>query len=266
MELFYRKLGNGPPLIIIHGLYGSSDNWLSIGKALSERHTVFLIDQRNHGQSPHSEVHDYPSMRDDLEEFMDRHALPKATLIGHSMGGKTAMFFAESSPERVEALVVIDISPVPYGQDGRSSQVMVHKRIMEGMIAVDFSRVNSREDAEQQLDRAIDSPRIRSFILKNMKRTADRGFQWKLNIRTLYENHAKVLEGLDPGKYRGGEEIAGFPVLFIRGQKSDYITDDDILDIQQIFPMARVTTIPNAGHWLHVEQPALLIKTIRYFL
>lgn len=266
MELFYRKLGNGPPLIIIHGLYGSSDNWLSVGKALSERHTVYLLDQRNHGQSPHSDIHDYPSMRDDLAEFMDRHEMPRATLIGHSMGGKTAMFFAESCPERVEALIVIDISPIPYEEGDRSAQVMVHKKIMEGMMGVDFSLVHSRENAEQQLVRNIDSPRIRSFLLKNIKRTADKGFQWKLNIQALYKNHANMLEGLDSGKYSGGEEIAGFPVLFIRGQKSDYITDDDILVIRQIFPTARVTTIPDTGHWLHVEQPALLIKTIRYFL
>lgn len=266
MELFFRKLGSGPPMIIIHGLYGSSDNWLSIGKALSRSYTVYLVDQRNHGQSPHDEVHDYPSMRDDLIEFMDRHELRKATIIGHSMGGKTAVFLSESHPERIDALVVIDIAPTAYGAEASGNQVETHKRIMDAMLEVDFKKAASREDVDEQLAKNIDSPRIRSFLLKNIVRNQDKSLQWKLNVPALRENLEEVLGGLDPKKYRGGEEIAGFPVLFIRGEKSDYISDDDILVIQQIYPMARVTTLPDAGHWLHVEQPALLIKTIRYFL
>jgi esterase len=266
MELFYRKLGKGPPLIILHGLYGSSDNWLSIGKTLSEQFTVFLVDQRNHGQSPHNDFHDYPSMRDDLLEFMDSHALQKAILIGHSMGGKTAMFLAESHPERIETLIVIDIAPGPYLTEKQSPQVLSHKEIMEGMLRLDFTLSTSREELDNQLAQSIDSPKIRSFLLKNITRSPGRGFQWRLNVPALYANLENVLGGLDTGKYSGGEEIAGFPVLFIRGQNSGYITDDDILVIQQIFPMARVTTLTDAGHWLHVEQPALLIKTILYFL
>ena len=266
MELFYRKLGKGPPMIIVHGLYGSSDNWLSIGKALSDNFTVYLVDQRNHGQSPHNEVHDYPSMRDDLIEFMDKHELSKATIIGHSMGGKTAVFLSESNPERIDALVVIDIAPTKYEAEAPGMQAETHKRIMDAMLEVDFSRASSREDVDKQLAINIDSSRIRSFLLKNLVRNQDKSFQWKLNVSVLRKNLEEILGGLDAKKYQGGEEIAGFPVLFIRGQKSDYISDDDILVIQQIFPMARVTTLPDAGHWLHVEQPALLIKTIRYFL
>ena len=266
MKLFYRKLGSGPPLIIVHGLYGSSDNWLSIGKALSDQYTVYLPDQRNHGQSPHSEIHDYPSMRDDLIEFMDRLELPKAILVGHSMGGKTSMFLAESNPDRIESLIIIDIAPTPYSTDEATGQAGTHKMIMEGMISVNFQDVRSREDADDQLSRSVESARIRSFLLKNIHRTADEGFHWRLNVPSLYNNLNKVLDGLDAGKYSGGEEIAGFPVLFIRGQKSPYISDDETLVIQQIFPMARITTLPDAGHWLHVEQPALLVKTLRYFL
>ena len=264
MELFYRKLGSGPPLIIVHGLYGSSDNWLSIGKSLSEKFTVYLPDQRNHGQSPHSNIHDYPSMRDDLIGFMDHHELHKAIIIGHSMGGKAAMFLAESNPDRIESLIIIDIAPATYTSEDHSG--ITHKTIMEGMIGVDFNLVSNREDVDKQLAQTIQSPRIRSFLLKNIARSDEKGFRWRLNVPALYANLENVLGGIDPGKYSGGEEIAGFPVLFIRGQKSDYITDDDILVINQIFPMARITTLPDAGHWLHVEQPALLIKTIRYFL
>jgi esterase len=266
MKLYYRKLGSGPPLIIVHGLYGSSDNWLSIAKALSRHYTVYLPDLRNHGRSPHSETHDYPAMRDDLLEFMDRHGLSRSIFVGHSMGGKACMFLAESNPERIEALIVIDIAPTAYGEGERSGQAMAHRKIMEAMMGVDFSIVGSREDAESQLARSIESPRIRSFLLKNIRRTAEGGFEWRLNVPALYKNLGNVLGGLDPERYSGGEEIAGFPVLFIRGEKSDYITDDDILTIHQIFPMARVTTLPEAGHWLHAEQPSLLVKTIRYFL
>jgi pimeloyl-ACP methyl ester carboxylesterase len=266
MELHYRKLGDGPPLIIVHGLYGSSDNWLTIGKALGDSYTVYLVDQRNHGQSPHSETHDYPSMRDDLLEFMDRHTIPSAVIIGHSMGGKTAMFLAESHPDRIAALIVIDISPTAYESGERSTQAGTHSRILEAMAGVDFSKVSSREDVDGQLAGYIESRRIRSFLLKNLIRDGDKGYRWRLNVPVLYRSLEKVLGGLDAGKYRGGEEIAGFPALFIRGEKSDYITDDDLLVIRQIFPDSRISTIPGAGHWLHVEQPALLVKTIRYFL
>ncbi|MCK4747711.1 MAG: hypothetical protein KAT15_11765, partial [Bacteroidales bacterium] len=146
------------------------------------------------------------------------------------------------------------------------NQVLTHKRIMEGMMNVDFSLVNRREDVEHQLARSIDSPKIRSFLMKNVNRTAENGFHWKLNVPALQKALPDVMGGLEAGKYSGGEEIAGFPVLFIRGEKSDYISDDDIQVIQQIFPMARVATLPDAGHWLHVEQPTLLVKMIRYFL
>ncbi|MFC2115249.1 alpha/beta fold hydrolase [Bacteroidota bacterium] len=266
MELNYKKLGEGPPLIIVHGLYGCSDNWLSVGKALADQYTVYLLDQRNHGKSPHSKIHDYTSMRNDLVEFMDRHELSRAVLIGHSMGGKTVMFLAEAFPERIEALIVIDIAPTAYYSGRDEGQLSVHEKIMDSMLAVDFKRVKKREDVDDQLARTIDSPRIRSFLLKNVSRSDEAGFYWNLNIPVLQQSLPKILDGLDAEKYSGGEEIAGFPVLFIRGEKSEYITDEDIQVIQQIFPMARVTTIPGAGHWLHVEQSALLVKTIRYFL
>ena len=137
---------------------------------------------------------------------------------------------------------------------------------METMMGVDFSRVRNREDAGSQLEQGIESERIRSFLLKNIRRNADGKFGWKINVGALYRNLDKVMGGLDLERYSGGEEIVGFPVLFVRGEESDYVTDDDILNIHRIFPAARVATIPGAGHWLHVEQPALLLKTIRYFL
>jgi pimeloyl-ACP methyl ester carboxylesterase len=197
---------------------------------------------------------------------MDRQAIPSAVVIGHSMGGKAAMFLAESHPDRIAALIVIDIAPTAYESGEASPQAGTHAMILEAMKGVDFSRVNSREDVDRQLAGHIESRRIRSFLLKNLIRDGEHGYRWRLNVPVLHQSLEKVLGGLDAGKYSGGEEIAGFPVLFIRGEKSDYISDDDLLVIRQIFPDSRLSTIPGAGHWLHVEQPALLVKTIRYFL
>ncbi len=266
MELFYRNFGEGAPLIIVHGLYGASDNWLSIGKALAGDFDVYLIDQRNHGQSPHSDTHNYPAMRDDLIMFMDKHDLRKAILVGHSMGGKTVMFLAEAYPERVDSLIVIDIAPTTCYPDDQSSQARTHTEIVNGMLSVDFSRVKNREDVNEQLARTIHSPRIRSFLMKNISRSREGNYQWKLNAAVIGKELPSIFEGIDLSKYSPGTGITGFPVLFIRGGKSDYITDDCIPDIKQILPMAEIATIPQAGHWLHAEQPDLLVKTIRYFL
>jgi esterase len=266
MELFYRNFGEGPPLIIVHGLYGASDNWLSVGKALAGEYDVYLIDQRNHGHSPHSATHNYPAMRDDLISFMDKHALRKAILVGHSMGGKTVMFLAEAYPERVDSLIVIDIAPTACHPDDRSSQARTHTEIINAMLAVDFSQVKRREDVNVQLARSIHSRRIRNFLMKNVSRSKDGNYQWKLNAVVIGQELSSIFEGIDLSKYPPGHGITGFPVLFIRGEKSDYITDDCIPGIKQIFPMAEIATIPQAGHWLHVEQPDLLVKTIRYFL
>lgn len=266
MELYYRNFGDGPPLIIVHGLYGASDNWLSIGKALARDFHVYLVDQRNHGQSPHSDTHDYPAMRDDLLTFMDSQGLDKAVLVGHSMGGKTIMFLAEAYPDRVDALIVIDMAPTTCHPDDRSSQARTHQAIVRGMLSVDFSRVKKREDVDEQLAVFVHSKKIRNFLMKNVARTGEGGYYWKLNAAVIGKELPSIFEGLDLSKYTPGNGITGFPVLFIRGEHSDYINDDCIPAIKRVFPMAEMVTIPDAGHWLHVEQPDLLVKTIRYFL
>jgi pimeloyl-ACP methyl ester carboxylesterase len=266
MELFYRNFGEGAPLIIVHGLYGASDNWLSIGKALAGDFDVYLIDQRNHGQSPHSDTHNYPAMRDDLIMFMNKHDLRKAILVGHSMGGKTVMFLAEAYPERVDSLIVIDIAPTTCHPDDQSSQARTHTDIINGMLSVDFSQVKNREDVNEKLALTIHSRRIRSFLMKNVSRSREGNYHWKLNAAVIGKELPSIFEGIDLSEYSPGTGITGFPVLFIRGGNSDYITDDCIPDIKQIFPMAEIVTIPQAGHWLHAEQPDLLVKTIRYFL
>ena len=266
IDLHFKKFGEGPPLVILHGLYGSSDNWISIAKSLSAHFEVFLPDQRNHGNSPHSQRLDYPSMRDDLTRFLDSQKLDKAILAGHSMGGKTVMHLAVQQPERVDSMIIIDIAPQAYSISEQSTHNLSHVRILDAMLAVDFSRVEKREDVSAQLEQSIFSARVRSFLLKNVVRTDSGQYCWRINVSVIREELPSVLGGLDPGDYKGGKGISGFPVLFIRGEKSDYITDEMIPGILNIFPVAEISTIPGAGHWLHVEQSSLLLKTVQYFL
>jgi pimeloyl-ACP methyl ester carboxylesterase len=267
MQLFYRKYGEGTPLIIIHGLYGASDNWHTVGKALAEHFEVYLIDQRNHGRSPHAPEHTYRHMCADLLELMDNLHLSKAILIGHSMGGKTAMRFAVSNPERVQALLVVDIAPKSYNNlRTYEHQTVDHQMIISTLSTIDLAKAESRLDIEHQLAERIASERTRQFLLKNLTRSVGGGFRWKLNIAALANNLPAILEGISLEDFVVEPESLGFPVLFIRGANSDYILADDADLILELFPYAETVTIPNAGHWVHAEQPRLLVKNILYFL
>jgi esterase len=263
MEMFFRKLGDGPPLVIVHGLYGSSDNWLTIGRELSRDFEVYLVDLRNHGNSPHTERHTYALMKLDLLEFLDRHDIEKPVLIGHSTGGKVVMNFAADFPERVTSLVVIDIGTKSYHSlTDFSLEAIDHMNILNGMQSIDFSKVKTREDADVQLAGYIKSGRVRQFLLKNVRRNRDNTYSWKINVPVLIMELPSILEGMDPKK----TGITGFPVLFVRGENSPYIQDEDFDGIRNFFPASEFVTIPGAGHWLHAEKPELLVKTLRYFV
>ncbi len=267
MDLFFRKFGEGPPLIIVHGLYGESDNWVSIARALSEKYEVFIIDQRNHGRSPHTREHNYLLLKNDLLEFMEKQNIGKAILMGHSMGGKTIMFFAADYPQRVQSMIVVDISPRSYKSlDQPSPHSLDHLNVIDAMMNVDFSKAHSRMDIDMMLAGKIPSQRVRQFLLKNVVRKDRNHFEWKLNLDTLYREMPGILDGLDPGKYRNGNGITGFPALFIKGADSDYISDSDFTIIHTIFPTAEIVTIPNSGHWVHAEQQELFLKNVMYFL
>ena len=253
--------------MIVHGLYGSSDNWVSIARDLEDRFEVFVVDQRNHGQSPHSPQHDYPSMREDLREFMDRQDIGKAVLIGHSMGGKTVMSFAEAWPERVQALISVDIAPRSYRNLALVSRSAAnHANMIDAMMKIDLTGISSREEADRALAKSIGSARIRSFLLKNLRREPDGAFQWQINLEAISSNLEAIFDGMDREAIAARGGITGFPALFISGGNSDYIRTTDHQLIRDIFPAAEVVSVPGAGHWVHAEQPALLVKTIRYFL
>lgn len=266
MELHFRKSGQGSPLIILHGLYGSADNWHSIGRELSAEYTVYLVDQRNHGSSPHSPVHTYDAMRDDLLEFMDRHDLPKAIIMGHSMGGKTALHFGLKHAERVEKMVVVDISPFDYQGEEMTPEGQRHLQIISALQLMDTVLITNREDADRQLARFITSPAIRQFLLKNLKRLSDGSFHWALNIQALAQHIHDIFSGIIRYHPTGEPLTLTFPLLFIKGERSDYIGAADETAIRQYFPSADVVTVRQAGHWVHAEQPEAFLEVVKTFI
>ena len=240
---------------------------MTIARELSSRFEVYVLDQRNHGQSPHSDTHDYPSMRDDLKKFMDAEGIEQAVLIGHSMGAKTIMFFAAEWPDRVLSLVSVDMAPKAYHELAVDSHSAAnHGKMIEDMLELDLSSASSREEIDAALSLKIGSDRVRSFLLKNVQRDKNGSFRWRINLPALRMNLDRILDGLDVEEIAAQGGITGFPALFIAGEKSDYIRAEDYQLIRTLFPGADIVTIPGAGHWLHAEQPALLVKTMKYFL
>ena len=253
MKLFYRHFGEGQPVIILHGIFGISDNWVTIGRKIAEKFSVYILDLRNHGQSPHSDTFNYVAMMDDLNEFIEEHELEDPIIIGHSMGGKVAMYFALEYPEMVNSLLVVDISMRKYPpRQG-------HVQMIEAMQSVDFSKVQSREDVEAQLEDEIQSRPIRLFVMKNLVRVGQSEFKWRLNLKAIYENIDNIFEGVE--HFNRFEK----PTLFVRGGKSDYIQDSDMEKIYRHFPAAELETIPHASHWVHAEAPDDLCAIISDF-
>lgn len=261
MKLFYRKYGEGPPLIILHGLYGSSDNWATIAKRLSDSFTVYLPDQRNHGQSPHSDIHDYESMRDDLFELASDLKLNKFYLSGHSMGGKTAIAFALKWPEMIIGLLIADISPFNNETTARSGYNQ-HKTILDAILSIDLSVVTSRTEADLILQQMIPSAQTRGFILKNIDRLSGNEFGWKINAASLRKNLEKIMDGVER-EAAFANQVSGFPVIFLRGENSDYITGDDYTDIKMVFPAADIISVSGAGHWIHSDNPDEVVKYLK---
>jgi esterase len=260
MKLFFRKYGIGPPLFILHGLYGSSDNWVTIARRLSEKFTVYLPDLRNHGQSPHSDTHDYDSMSQDLFELLQELRINKILLAGHSMGGKVAANFVMKWPEKIYSLVIIDISPFRLS-DPERKYYMEHKHILESVLSTDLGKIFSRAEAEAILAKTIESEKTRGFILKNLQRTGERTFEWKMNVKSLYNNLEKIVDGL-PRPVIDKEPVTGFPVTFIKGEDSDYLPLSEVSTIQKLFPAAVIITVKNAGHWIHAERPEAIIEIL----
>ena len=259
MKLHYETLGHGEPIIILHGLFGSSANWRSIAKRLAHpehpKHghwQVILPDLRNHGASPHSPSHHYADMVNDTLGLMDQLKLERAHILGHSLGGKTAMLLASRAPDRVQSLTVVDIAPRAYAP--------LHLELFAAMNALPLHGLRSRAEASVWMSRIIPNPDVREFILTNLVRDADGQLHWRINLPTLemaYDdlNAMPFLDRLYSGS-----------ALFIRGGHSDYVRDADLGLIRKSFPQACVLSLPLAHHWPHIETPDAFLKALRHFL
>ena len=253
VDLSFTEYGTGSPVVIVHGLFGSKRNWSSIAKQLGRTHRIIAVDQRNHGESPWTEDHTYPHMAEDLAHLIRRHADGRATVIGHSMGGKAAMALALSEPDLVERLVVVDIAPAP---SGGTLIDFVHT-----MAEMDLSNLSRRSEVEAALARSIPEPAIRAFLAQNVTAGED-GLQWQLNLKALAENFDAILEFPD---YDDLSAYTG-QTHFIAGGRSDYIQPHHQAEIERLFPGAAIDVIADAGHWVHAEQPKAFIETIHRLL
>lgn len=252
MKLFYRELGEGQPIIILHGVFGSSDNWLTPAKMLSDRGKLYLIDQRNHGQSPKDDEFNNKVMAEDLKEFVDEHDLKKSILIGHSMGGKVAMTFAALYPQLLSKLIVVDIAPKYYPPH--------HQKILEGLHAIDLKELENRQQADEIFSQYEPELGVRQFLLKNLYRNQENEFSWRINLPVISQKIDNVGEALDE------KSKISIPTLFIRGANSRYIKEADELLIRKIFSDVRIETIEGAGHWVQAEKPKEFVEVVRKFI
>lgn len=252
MELNYKSFGEGYPIIILHGLFGTLDNWQTIAKKLAANYSVYIIDQRNHGRSPHDDTFDYAAMAEDLQAFMESQWIYEAHIIGHSMGGKTAMQFALTYPDLVNQLVVVDIAPKAY-EGG-------HQAIFEALFSLDVSTIANRKEADAALLDKIPDLGVRQFLLKNLTNDKKGGYKWKMNLPVIYKNYEQILGALE------SQETFDNPTLFIRGGQSDYIQKEDLSRIKTFFPAAELATVAEAGHWVHAAAPTALLTIVNAFL
>ncbi len=254
MKLNSIIIGEGTPLLILHGFLGMSDNWKTIGSKLAEEKDfqVHLIDQRNHGKSPHSSGHSYELMAEDIKEYCEQHSLSNIILMGHSMGGKTAMLAAAKYPNLVEKLIVVDIAPKYYEPH--------HQQILDGLTALEDADLESRQEADKLLSEFISEKPIRLFLLKNLNRKSEGTYCLKVNLKALKNNIEEVGKGLPQDKTFKG------PTLFIKGANSNYIKEEDKPGIEKQFPEVEFKEIANAGHWVHAEKMNDFYKTVVNFL
>lgn len=251
MKLFYRESGEGNPLIILHGLFGSSDNWYTLSKTFASHYRVLTVDQRNHGQSPHTAEHNYQLLTEDLEIFIREHSLEKPILLGHSMGGKTVMNFALKNPGLARQIIVVDMMPKAYP--------IHHDHIVEGLQSIPLETLTSRTEADQLLSKNIPEPDVRQFLLKNLSRNSEGGFVWKINLPVLAANIGPMVDGLVySGVYSG-------PALFVKGARSNYFKEGDQQQVKALFPAAEWSTL-ETGHWVQAEKPQEFSQVVLNFL
>jgi len=242
MQLHSNIIGEGQAFVILHGFLGMNDNWKTLGRQFEEQgFEMHLVDQRNHGHSFHHDAFNYQVLVEDLKSYCDAHNLEKIILLGHSMGGKTAMLFAVTYPELVSKLIIADISPRFYP--------IHHEKILEGLSALNFDELKSRGEADKILEHYVSDFGTRQFLLKNLYWIEKGKLALRINLEVLKENVSEIGEELPMYSSFNGD------TLFLRGEKSEYILDQDESLIKRHFPNSNVITIANVGHWLHAENP-----------
>ncbi|MBB4080928.1 pimeloyl-ACP methyl ester carboxylesterase [Lewinella aquimaris] len=253
MQLNHKTFGSGPPLVILHGLFGNLDNWQTLARKWAEHFTVVLVDLRNHGRSPHADEMTYPLMAHDVAEFLEGQGIDACYMLGHSMGGKVAMQAALSYPTLVTKLVVVDMAPRQYGHG--------HADVFAALHALDPATLEDRRDADERMKPHMEDAGVRMFLLKNLARADEAGFRWRMNLAVLDRDYENLIAPVGTM----GQSFTG-PALFIRGGKSGYVTDDDWPGILDFFPGAKLATVEGAGHWVHAERPRELEELVRGFL
>ncbi len=254
MELFYRRYGNsGTPLFILHGLLGSGRNWHGIAKALADQARVVVPDMRNHGRSPHAPDHTFVDMVDDVLE-LHRTLFPgeKAVVLGHSMGGLVAMEMAFQAAEYLAGVIVVDIAPRPHLGP-------VHS-VLDAMLKIDPAQFSSKKEIDAALARDIPNTLVRQFVMTNITLEGEH-FRWRVNLPVLHR-FLSLSREYEPAP----TDLFDGPALFIRGERSDYIRDEDFELIRHYFPKAELLTAPGAGHWVHYENPHMLLQAVQDFL
>ena len=252
MRLHYELQGEGRPLLVLHGFLGSSDNWRAMRKRFASTYKVFCLDQRNHGNSPHSDIMDYTVMAEDLREFLAEQSLSNVCLLGHSMGGKVAMQFASESPEMVAKLVIVDISPKAYPPS--------HQPILQAMQDLQLHALKTYGEAEAALSTNISDASLRKFVLKNLMRDTNGEFRWRIGLDSLAANYDQLIK--PPAISNRFDKRTSF----IRGALSNFIADQDLAFIREYFPRAEFHTIPNAGHWVHIDAPEEFYRVVDEYL
>ncbi|MFZ5553207.1 MAG: alpha/beta fold hydrolase [Bacteroidota bacterium] len=251
VDLHFRKMGQGQPLIILHGLFGSSDNWQTIAKKLSENFLVYLVDLRDHGHSPHTSDISYPLMCDDLHQLVINENLHDIILCGHSMGGKTAMFYTQRFSEKTDKLVVVDMGTKKYPPH--------HQLIFDAIFSINTDVISSRKDAEEILKRKIEDNGVLQFLLKNLYWKEEGKLAWRMNVKLLFDKMDNILAPVPQVAVQN-------ETLFIRGEKSNYITDNDWPGIQELFPHSQLVTVAGSGHWVHAEAPVAFYEALSSFI
>ena len=253
MKLHYKTFGSGKPIIILHGLFGMLDNWRSIARSLEDQYQCILVDLRNHGKSPDDPEMNYKVMANDIAELMATLHLNETHIWGHSMGGKVAMQFALDHSEKVNTLVVIDISPGAYPPH--------HDEVLAAIESIDTDVLTERSQAEDRFRSYLaDDEATIQFLMKNLTRKQEGGFEWKANMPVLIAEYDQLMNSIN------SDRSFDKPTLFIRGAKSNSLKDEDMPLIKKLFPRAEIITIPDAGHWVHADQPQALTESILSFM